>query len=606
MARMLAVLVGLAALAVPATAPAATPLYGLTTDDRIVRMDADAPTSTGRTVPISGLRAGEHAVGLTTDDAGELWVITSASRRYRLDPWSGRLSELFGSGSLYDGRQFSPGIPSDRPVSVSNALGFVIAVGDTLWRPDFTQFTAETRAVSWSAGDERPEDPDVVALTSRPSDVWGDGVAVDGTQDALYALDISERLDRIGDLGVDVSAPAGLESLPSGTHGLLVSAAPGDRSFVHRVDFATGAATALGQTPAGVRFRDVTSVAPPTFTVRTPTLMNAGGAFEGGAPMTVPLVRTGDPEPAASVTVTPGQFGIVVNYGPATPGVDFDAAPQRVDFAAGQRTAEVTFGVLDDDVPEPWEDMGFALTAGPGARLARGYTGMDFIIGDDDAELPGGFRVNEGDVASIPVTRPPAGPNGLALPTQRTGGTATPGTDFALAPPVASFASLAGSASLALRTQEDARAEGDETVRLALAATPRDRVTGVSRTVTVTIVDDDLSTAALRRATELSARRRHRLGRLLPVTITCPAACRGTIEVRLDARRAKRARVGRRVVRRTVALRRAGRKTLRLRMSKRAVRRLRRVAPLRASLRLTVRSGTARPATVSRKLTLIR
>lgn len=73
-----------------------------------------------------------------------------------------------------------------------------------------------------------------------------------------------------------------------------------------------------------------------------------------------------------------------------------------------------------------------------------------------------------------------------------------------------------------------------------------------------------------------------------------------------DSKRAKRARTKPRLARRALKHSRTKTRTVTIRLPKPTTRRLRRVAPVRASLKLRLRLGTAPAATLRRTVTLVR
>jgi hypothetical protein len=585
MARMLGLLVALTTLAAPAAASAGTPLYGLTQDQRIVRLDLDQPDAAARAVPVSGMREGERAVGLFTDRSGEMWLLTSATRKYRLDPWSGQVSGLI-PGATTDQELQPTLIPSDRHVGLMGLDLFLVVAGDKSYSPGQASnpYTEPSRTVNWNGAPtpalaESPSEdwprPDLVALAPRTFQTARGqyyGVAVDAATDQLVHF-AEGSIEAIGALGVDVGAPTGLETIATDV-GVLVTA-DGNRSQVRRIDYTTGASTLIGHTPAGTVLLDVATIEPPAFVVRTPTLIELSNAAEGEAGV-VPVVRIGDPEPRVTVTVTPAQGAAAGVPDQATPGGDFDPTPQTLTFEPGQRTASAAFPLPDDNVPEPWEGFTAFISPGPGAVLSRvGVHSMGLTITDNDTAFPAAVTVDEsaGSV-QIPLTRPVTGIGGLTVsPTIAGGGTATAGSDFDLRTPTVAFGFGATRMPVALQIRQDIRSERPETVYLRVG-----RFTG--STVKVTIRDDDRS------ARVTLGRKRFRVGKTVPVTVTCPTACSGSLEVRRGSKR---------LVRRAVTMKKAARRTYRLRLPRKA-------RGGKATVRLTLKGRKA----ITARVTLVR
>ena len=108
----------------------------------------------------------------------------------------------------------------------------------------------------------------------------------------------------------------------------------------------------------------------------------------------------------------------------------------------------------------------------------------------------------------------------------------------------------------------------------------------------------------------LKARLKAARTRGVPVRISCSTACKGTVDLRVDKRTAKRLRLGARttrVGRASFALAASGKRVVRVRFTSRAKRALARARSVTLTVRAVVASpkGTQR-VTLSRKATLKR
>ncbi|HRI14143.1 MAG TPA: Calx-beta domain-containing protein [Verrucomicrobiota bacterium] len=106
-------------------------------------------------------------------------------------------------------------------------------------------------------------------------------------------------------------------------------------------------------------------------------------ARENAGPVVAKVMRVGASDVAASVD-------LVAVDGTAQSGVDFEVAPTRLEFPAGQTTAEFTVKLLDDERRQGRRTFTLQLQNPVGALLPTDRVG--FSIDDDDGDsLPGGL-----------------------------------------------------------------------------------------------------------------------------------------------------------------------------------------------------------------------
>jgi len=247
---------GLAVIA--ATSPAWAARLALSDGSQeLVVVDTDAPPSGAERVPVLGLAAGEQVVGLDTRPAdGALYLLTSASRLYTVDPATGAATPV-GDGPLLPalngravGFDFNPTVDRIRivtdvdqnlravPAGIAGA-GTVAAVDGPLnYDPLDAGFGFDPRvgAVAYTNPDDDP-----------------------ATGTTLYDLD-TERdvllqqtnpnggvLVTLGALGDDFTDAAGFDIGPDGTAWAVLQPGPRKASRLYVVDQATGRADEHGR-----------------------------------------------------------------------------------------------------------------------------------------------------------------------------------------------------------------------------------------------------------------------------------------------------------------------------------------------------------------------
>lgn len=356
---------------------------------RLVRIDTDAPGTIVRETVVGGLAPGEAIVGLDVRPAtGGLYALTSLNRILLVDPATGQTSAL-GSPVSSDlltpdndpGMDFNPAADRLRltdsldhnlrwnPVAATVVDGDGAAPGDQGDTDlDFDDADVhedanpDVLAVAYDRDDADPTTPTTLFAVDTRVDV----LATIGTADGTPTSPNTGELFTVGDLGLDpLDASFDIASPPGGPDvGYL--AADG---VLHRVSLTTGAATAIGPTPQGLR----------GLTILPGGALRLAGATvgESAASVTVTVRRSGD-----SLAATRVDFRTV--DGSAAAGADYTAASGTLSFARGQRSLDVTIPLLGDTAVEGEEAFALALSdLAPGAALDTAAAVVR--VTDDDA-----------------------------------------------------------------------------------------------------------------------------------------------------------------------------------------------------------------------------
>jgi thermitase len=210
---------------------------------------------------------------------------------------------------------------------------------------------------------------------------------------------------------------------------------------------------------------------------------------EDGGMATVSVQRTGDLDRPTSVAYE-------TSDGTATAGSDYTPAAGVLSFVEGQTSASFTVPILDDDVFEGDETVTLTLTSPTGVPLGSPSTST-LTIRNDDAPAVVSFAQPTRTVAEnagaveVEVTRTGNLRAPATVEYSRTSGSATPGSDFSLAPGTLTFAAGQTTASLTVPIINDSAPETAETAVLSLASRRPDTTVGAVRSTKLTIAASD-------------------------------------------------------------------------------------------------------------------
>lgn len=238
-------------------------VYGLTSDNSLVRFSSSKPNQTQVEVEITGLAAGEQVLGIdfrpsdlngdATNDVGKLYGVTNASRIYLIDPLTGVASSpvtmTVALGGTAIGVGFNP-VPDRLRIHTTTNQNLRINVDNGA--------TIVDGPLSYRAGDAGfGVDPDVIATgyTNNDNDpATGTALfAIDANRDVLVTFPAATggpnggQMATVGALGLDVGIIAGFDiSAMSGiAYGAILSS-PSGKSTLYAIDVGTGWATKLG------------------------------------------------------------------------------------------------------------------------------------------------------------------------------------------------------------------------------------------------------------------------------------------------------------------------------------------------------------------------
>lgn len=217
------------------------------------------------------------------------------------------------------------------------------------------------------------------------------------------------------------------------------------------------------------------------------TSPDADAAEAGLDPATLTVARAGGTNAALTVKLTVA--------GTATPDADYAALPAAVTLPAGVTTTNLIVRPLSDSTDECDETIGIAIAADAAYTVDGARASVTVQIGDDDLPVvritaPDANAAEAGQAPGIfVVTR--SGCLSAALSVSvNISGTASSGADYSPLPATLSIPAGTNSIALTVAPVDDAVFEADESVTVALLATPNYNV-GANGSATVTIADND-------------------------------------------------------------------------------------------------------------------
>lgn len=275
--------IGMAVAALAGTAANAELIFGTTQQGFLISFDSASPDDINSALPVQGLMANEHVVGLDFRASNfTLYGYTNFGRTYTINQdtaqatFSGQVMPFNGSNFGYD---WNPVADAFRVVSEADHNCRLSIDGNTI---------VDEGALTYTMGDAGfGTDPNVI-------DIAYTNAIAGATSTQLYGVDaLSGQLVRIdnpgsgllasvGNLGININARGGFDV--SGITGVAYLGAMLEGESVSRlwtVNLATGLATEVGQIDGGLELRTMTVVQP----IPTPgalAIFGLGCALAGG------------------------------------------------------------------------------------------------------------------------------------------------------------------------------------------------------------------------------------------------------------------------------------------------------------------------------------
>ena len=232
-------------------------VFGLTTNNTLVRFVSSQPNSILGTTPITGLEEGENVLAIDFRPAtGQLYALGSASRLYTINTTTGEATFVAALTTTLNGTNFGFDFNavSDRIRIVSNA--------DQNLRVDPANGETVVEANLRYAGTDPNlgRNPNVVAAayTNNFSGATSTTLYdIDTNLDILVRQFAGGDLSTIGPLNVNVTGEAGFDIAPNNTAIAALQISGATRSTLYRIDLATGSAAVIGPIGGGAVIRGI-------------------------------------------------------------------------------------------------------------------------------------------------------------------------------------------------------------------------------------------------------------------------------------------------------------------------------------------------------------
>jgi hypothetical protein len=236
-------------------------VYGVTTSNSLVRFNSVRPNTILATVPITGLQAGENALGIDfRPQTGELFALGSTSRLYRINTSTGAATQIGSSGAFTlsgtsFGFDFNP-VPDRIRVTSDSDQNLRL-------NPNDGSLTAADTPLAYAAGDPNTgQNPNVVG--SAYTNTFA-GATLTTLYDVDSNLDIlatqnppnNGTLNTVGSLGVNVTGEVGFDvAVGSNIAFAAFQLTGGGTSTLYSINLSTGSAAPIGPI-GGLTIRDI-------------------------------------------------------------------------------------------------------------------------------------------------------------------------------------------------------------------------------------------------------------------------------------------------------------------------------------------------------------
>jgi hypothetical protein len=236
-------------------------VYAVTTGNRVVSFDAAVPGTLLSDVTITGLGDGETIVGIDIRPAtGQLFVLTSGSRLYILDPMTGSIGAAGGAfspglnGSNF-GMDFNPTV--DR-IRVTSDAGQNIRLN-----PNNGGLAGTDTVLTYNGTDVNAGATPAVVASAYTNNFSGASTTVLYNIDASLDILVTQippnngTLNTVGRLGIDATSQTSFDIMSDRLGSDAGFAAVG--SSFYGINLANGAASFIGSIPVAVRHIAVTN-----------------------------------------------------------------------------------------------------------------------------------------------------------------------------------------------------------------------------------------------------------------------------------------------------------------------------------------------------------
>lgn len=373
---------------VSSPAQAVDSVYGLTTTNRLVGFQSDAPGTLTSDVSISGLQLWESLLAIDFRPAtGQLYAIGSTSRMYTINPATGVATQIGGvfvpalAGTRF-GFDFSASADRARIVSDTEQ--------NLRLNPNTGAVAGADTGLDYPASDANDAaNPRIVALgitNSAAGATSTTAYVIDSDLDVLAQLGSEGGspfspngglLFTVGSLGVNASDLSALDVVPGTGVAAAVLTSGGVQGY-WTVNFASGAATLVG------------------------SIGNAGGtvhdiAVDNRGTVQMATASTAVAENDGSITLTVNRSGMMlvpvslVNFttggGNAIAGADYATTSGNVSFGAGETAKTVTLPVVDNALDDGNRTFGLSLNDATGAMLASPDVTTVTILDDEPPDV---------------------------------------------------------------------------------------------------------------------------------------------------------------------------------------------------------------------------
>jgi len=350
----------------------ASPIYGLSAGNLLLRFDSATPGTIVQVLLVSGLQNGEILQGIDFRPAtGDLFGVGNSNRLYLLSTNTGAATAVGSPGAFTlsgtaFGFDFNPTVDRIRVVSDAdqnirlNPNDGTLAATDVLLNPG---------------------NPNVVGcaylnnyLGATATTLYG----IDSGSDTLVIQNPPNNgsLITVGPLGFNTGPLCGFD-ISARNEAFAALTAPGDTaSKLFQINLSTGAATLIGNIGGGALISDIAIV--PLQMVRFTSAQYSATELSGKA--TISLTRFNNS--AGSITV---------NYstapGTATPGLDYQPVSGTVIFGPGETNRSFDVPVFSDGLPELNETVLLSISSTDSNVLVAGLTNATLAIQSAE-ELP--------------------------------------------------------------------------------------------------------------------------------------------------------------------------------------------------------------------------